>query len=103
MPRTFVAVECHLTSIFDLTDGALRRSLGVSKRRLLDCDWRAEMRASRVPITQELGRAVYLAGLEAMLVPSAADRDGQNLVVFIDNLKSGNSFNVLSPGKLPKA
>ena len=31
MPRAFVAIEFHLVSVLDLTDGEVRRSLGSSK------------------------------------------------------------------------
>lgn len=103
MPRTFVAFDFDLLSLLDLTDGAIRRSLGISEKRLLSCDWRAEMWAHRVPITQQFGRAVYLAGLEAILVNSAADLCGRNLVIFVDNLKHGSFLKILSAGTSPKA
>jgi RES domain-containing protein len=100
MPRTFVAIEFHLLSIFDLTDGALRRSLGVSERRLLNCDWRTEMRTQAPPVTQQLGRAVYLAGLEGILVRSAADFSGRNLAVFVDNLKQASYLKIVAADRL---
>lgn len=82
--------------MLDLTDGSLRRSLGVSEKRLLDCDWRAEVQAGAMPIPQELGRAVYLARLEAMLVRSAADASGRNLVAFVDNIKHESFLRVVA-------
>ena len=40
-------MEIDLASVLDLTEGAVRRSLGVSEKRLLECDWRAEGRPAR--------------------------------------------------------
>jgi RES domain-containing protein len=100
MPRTFVAIETQLSHVLDLTDGSLRRSLRVSERKLLDCDWRAEAAAGRIPITQQVGGLAASAGLEAILVRSAADHSGFNLVVFPENLRSTSRIEVVSPDKL---
>jgi len=97
MPRTFVAIAFSLAAVIDLTDGQLRQVLGVSEKRLLDCDWHA---AEKTPITQEVGRAVYNAGHEAILVPSAADRTGRNLVILVNNLCGTSSLEVISPERL---
>lgn len=86
MPRTFAAVEFNLRSVLDFTDGAIRRSLAVSEKRLMSCDWRTDMRAGGTPITQKLGAAASQVGLEAIVVRSVADRRGRNLVVFPENL-----------------
>ena len=97
MPRTFVAISFSLKSVLDLTDGQVRQMLGISDKRLLDCDWHA---AEETPITQSVGRAVYDADLEALLVRSAADRTGQNLVIFVGNLGRASSLEVISPEQL---
>ena len=103
MPRTFVAIAFHLVSVLDLTDGAVRRSLPVSKKRLLECDWRAGVQAGKTPLTQQIGRAVHRAGLEGLLVPSAADLGGWNLVVFVENLQSGSTLEVVAADRLSSA
>lgn len=100
MPRTFVAIEIHLSHILDLTDGNIRRSLRISEQKLLKCDWRAECAAGRTPITQEVGRLAALAGLEAILVHSAAGNSGSNLVVFLENLCSASRLEIVSPDRL---
>ncbi len=97
MPRTFVAMAFSLTSVIDLTDGELRQILRISENRLLDCDWHA---SETTPVTQEVGRAIYSAGLEAILVRSAADRTGRNLVIFVDNLCATSTLEVVSPERL---
>jgi len=100
MPRTFVAIEFSLTAVFDITVGKLRQSLGISEKRLLDCDWRAEVDAGRTPITQAVGDAAFQAGLEAILVRSAADSSGTNLVVFTSNLDASSALKIVSPDRL---
>jgi hypothetical protein len=52
------------------------------------------------PVTQQLGRAVYLAGLEGILVRSAADFSGRNLAVFADNLKQGSYLKIVAADRL---
>jgi hypothetical protein len=58
------------------------------------------LRRGRTPITQQVGAAAAVAGFEGILVRSAADRVGQNLVVFVDNLRSGSRLDVLAPDRL---
>jgi RES domain-containing protein len=85
MPRTFIAIEFTLKAVLDLTDGRNRQALAVSEKRLMTCDWRAEMRAGKTPLTQQVGLAAANAGLEGLLVRSAADSTGVNLIVFVEN------------------
>lgn len=96
MPRTFVAVEVNLQRVIDIREGAVRRRLQVSLHRMLDIDWRKSVREGREPIPQLLGRAAADAGIEALLVPSAADHSGQNLLVFPKNLLPGSGVRVLN-------
>lgn len=101
MPRTFVALEVQLARVIDLTAGAVRQRLRVSEQRMLEADWRREMAAGREPITQRLGRAGHATRLEGLLVRSAADRNGQNLLVFPDNLRARSRIEILDAGSLP--
>ena len=100
MPRVFVAIEFKLLAVLDLTDGGVRKSLGISESRMLNCDWRRESATGSDALTQSVGRAASEAGLEAILVASAAIDDGENLVVFVDNLHGGSHLKLVSPDKL---
>jgi RES domain-containing protein len=100
MPRTFVAIEFALEVVLDLTEGRNRQALAISESRLLACDWRADMRRGKTPLTQRVGAAAASTGFEAILVRSAADPAGRNLVIFIDNLRSSSRLGVLAPGEL---
>jgi RES domain-containing protein len=100
MPRTFVAIEFTLGAVLDLTVGRNRQALAVSQKRLLECDWRAERQRGAIPITQRIGGAAVDADFEAMLVPSAADPLGKNLVVFVDQLRAASCLVVVGSDRL---
>jgi RES domain-containing protein len=94
LPRLLVALQASLASLADLTEGSARRILGVSHRRLRSEPWRRAADAGREALTQAIGRAAFEAGLEALLVPSAANRAGANLVVFPERLRPGSRLDV---------
>lgn len=100
MPRTFVAISFSLKRVLDLTDGDIRRRLAVSQTRMIQTDWLAEMAAGTVPVTQLLGQAAAEIGLEGLLVPSAADPGGRNIVAFPRNFRTPRAAVVLAPNKL---
>jgi RES domain-containing protein len=100
MPRTFVALEVVLSEVLDLTVGENRRLLGVSKKKMTDADWRAEMCNGIVPITNQIAQAAFDTGLEGLLVPSAATSGATNLVCFVKNLLPSSRLAVLSPEEL---
>lgn len=102
MPRTFVAIEVALSSVLDFRDGKLRQQLRVSEKQMLEVDWRREVYAGREPITQRLGRAAHTVGLEGLVVPSAADPGGHNLLIFPDHVGGGSVVRLLNPNKLGK-
>ncbi len=104
MPRVIVALEAKLQRVLDLTDGSVRRVLGVSERRMLDEPWREEQKKGREALTQAIGRLAYEANLEALLVPSAARRGGENLIVFPANLDAPrSSLHIMNKEELPRA
>jgi len=100
MPRTFAAISFSLEIVLDLTCGDIRRRLAISENRMLQSDWRADNRSGNVAITQLLGQAAAEIGLEGLLVPSAAQRCGQNIVAFPRNFKTRSAVVVLAPENL---
>ncbi len=100
MPRTFVAISFNLKRVLDLTDGDIRRRLAVSRKRMLQTNWRAEMNAGNVPLTQLLGQAASESGLDGLLVPSNAEPTGRNIVAFPKNFKTAGAVVVLAPEEL---
>ena len=91
MPRMFVALSFNLGRVLDLLEGDIRQRLVLSKKRMMQTDWRSEMHAGREPITQMLGRAAAAVGLEGIVVPSSAGPQGFNIVAFPSSFL-GKSF-----------
>jgi RES domain-containing protein len=103
MPRTFVAIKVKLHMLLDLRDGDVRRRLQMSEDRILGVDWRAEMHAGHEPITHPLARAVHAGPWEGLIVPSSADRNGHNLLIFPDKLGPNSTMTVANADRLRPA
>lgn len=100
MTRTFFAFEATLACVVNLTDGQVRRRLGVALRDLLDCDWRAERDAGREALTQATGRAAAEAGVVALIVPSAAEPSGVNLAIYPPAFDPGDELRALTADRI---
>ena len=100
MPYVQAAIEVSLRVALDLTDGAVRRSLGVSRARMLDNTWREPKPGES--LSQAIGRVAYESGIEGLLVPSSADLRGTNLIVFPGNLNPpGSWLRIVNRDRLP--
>jgi len=99
LPRVLVALSLKATRVLDLRDGEVRKALILSENTIRKLDWRAENQKGAEAVTQAWGHAFAQAGFEAAIVPSAADSDGANVLVFTDNLAGGSKFTVVSEVK----
>ena len=97
LPRTTVGIAVRLDRVLNLTDDGILNRLNITQADLLRPGWRAVQRSGREAFTQRLGRLAREAGFQALLVPSAAQRGGKNLIVFTDNVPDG----ALRPINLP--
>ena len=70
------AIALRLSRVVDLTDKVLLTGAGIAWEQLI------ELRHSA---TQEIGLRAWENGVEALLVPSAAEPAERNLAVFLDN------------------
>lgn len=77
-----MAIEARLDRVLDLSDVAVRRSLGVTLEELASEDWRKLLNAHRESFSQALGRAVAEAGGHGLLARSAAVSRGLNVAIF---------------------
>lgn len=98
MPRLFVAVEVKVSLVLDLREGAVRRSLRISKEGLIGEDWR-RLPSGGESRTQAVARAAIAAGFEGLFAPSAASADAETFVVFVDHLKKGSRVVVAAGGE----
>ena len=100
MPRTFVAIALKLQCVVDLMESSVRQRLHVSKDTMVAIDWRKDVKAGLLPITQMIGQAAFDAGVEALIVPSAVQSDAFNVLVFPANLKKGSRIQILNVDSL---
>lgn len=78
LPRDIVTIEVSLHKVLDLTDPAILRALKFNLDELTEDTYKH---------TFDLARAVFQAGIEGIVDPSAIGR-GKNLVVYSENLSS---------------
>jgi RES domain-containing protein len=102
MPRTISAIVVSLRRIGDLNDGLVRRKLGVSYAHMLQEEWWSRQSLGKEALTQCIGRSAFEAGLEGLLVPSAAMVGGRGLVWFPDNLHAESTLHIVNPDDLPE-
>lgn len=92
MPKVFVGIKISISQSLDLTAIDVERVFGFSMSELLQEDWKLQQEGNVESRGQSIGRAVFALGIEALRVPSAADKGGQNIVVFPDVLQSGSAI-----------
>jgi RES domain-containing protein len=98
LPRTIVAVDVTLSRVLDLTDGTVRKTIGISATRMRGDDWRSLNRKGLESLTQALGRVAYEVALEGLIVP-ACDA-GKNVAVFPGNLRSTSKLAIRNAKQL---
>jgi RES domain-containing protein len=97
MPRVLTALEIEVQALADLTCPRARQALRFSKRRMRSEPWRRATEEGREAVTQAIGRAAFEQGLEGLLVFSAPDPAGRNLVLFPERLRPGSRLRVRRP------
>jgi RES domain-containing protein len=102
LPRILASVRIVLQRVLDLTNSVTRKHLGLTRDALLNEDWRGANSRGDEALTQAIGRLAWEAEWEGLLVPSAADHDGVNLVIFPSNLTPPDSYVLaINRGQLP--
>jgi filamentous hemagglutinin len=92
LPRVLVSIRVNLGRVLNLTEQRVARALGVSRARLTGEDWRASNVRGEEALTQAIGRLAWQAEWEGLLVPSAQDPGGVNLIIFPGNLVPPASY-----------
>jgi RES domain-containing protein len=101
LPLVLSALEVDLQPVLDFTDGRVRRILRVSRDRMLAEPWWSLQDQGREALTQALGRLAREYGFVALLVPSAARRQGTNVVVYPDRITANHRLAIVNPERLP--
>ena len=100
-PRVIVGVKLKLRRLLDLTDARVRRRLGFRLDELMEEDWHSIQCAGDESWTQAIGRGCRSAGFEGLIVHSARNRRGKNVVAFPDKLDKGSVIELLAKEELP--
>ncbi|QDT80941.1 RES domain protein [Gimesia maris] len=100
-PRVIAGFEFKVKSLLDLTDASIRRKLGFSLTELLEEDWQAIQDQGEESWTQAIGRGAYRSGFQGLLVQSARDRQGQNVVIYPDSIVSPSYIKLIAEDDLP--
>lgn len=100
-PRVMAGAKLKLRRLLDLTDATVRRKLGFRLDELTEEDWRAIQSAGEESWSQAIGRGCRSAGFEGLIVPSARNRRGKNVVVFPDKLDTRSSVELMAKEELP--
>lgn len=81
-PQTRIVFKVHFHRMLDLTNYGTVRALGMRKYHLTHTDWEKEQTSGREALTQAIARAVFENEGEGLIVPSARDPGGVNVVFF---------------------
>lgn len=99
--QLIVAMHWQLQAVVNLTTPAVLEDLGVKKSDILACDWDAEQKAGKEPVTQAIARAAFENFAEGLVVPSARHRGGVNLVYYPAHRRDGTMIQTLDEENIP--
>jgi RES domain-containing protein len=98
LPRVLVCLGIEVQKSLDLTNGSVRQSARLARRRMVDEQWWSENQSGREAWTQAIGRAAAEIGFEAIIAPSHADpKTGTNVIVFPENLGVTSRWAIITP------
>jgi RES domain-containing protein len=101
LPLVLTALEVDLTHVLDLTDGPVRKRLGLSRNRMRSEPWFTIQNQGQEALTQAVGRLARDHGFTALLVPSAVRVSAANIVIFPDRLEATDRLSIINPDRLP--
>lgn len=101
LPLVVTALEVDLEPLLDLTEGRVRRTLRISRKRMLAEPWWRRQDQGQEALTQAIGRLARDNAFVGLLVPSAASPHGVNVVIFPDRLTASNRLAIVNPERLP--
>ncbi|TXT36017.1 MAG: hypothetical protein FD138_1123 [Planctomycetota bacterium] len=102
-PVVFAHIDIRLQRFLDLRSAPVQDTLVLSRQQMIDTDWDEENEHGREAITQAVSRLARERDIEALLVPSAVSGAGSNtnVLVFMDRLLPGSSWEIVNPSALP--
>jgi len=100
-PRVLVELQANLERVADLTklDDHLSWP-GIDE--LLTENWEQLNAGGKETLSQAFGRALFDLGFSGLLVPSARDRRGRNLIWFPENLRGNEKIRIIGRDELER-
>ena len=95
-PRVTAGADGSLVKALDVTDASVRRTLGFHREELGEEDWRSLQASGDESWPQSLRCGCYEAGFGGILVPSARNTKGENIVVFTKNLSKSSKLRMIA-------
>lgn len=89
--RIYVCISLKLSRVLDLTLAANLKRLKLAGKHLRAEDWRKIQANGLESLTQCIGRAAFVAGVEALLLKSASVKGGINIAYFPENRLPGST------------
>ncbi|MCE2800586.1 MAG: RES domain-containing protein [Planctomycetaceae bacterium] len=99
-PRVMAGADVVLNKILDITNPSIRRVLGFSLEELVNEDWRGIQTGGDESWTQAIGRGCVRSGFEGILVPSARNARGKNMVLFPQNFTAACKLQIIAANDL---
>jgi len=95
-PRVMAGAEVVLSKVLDITDTSIQRELGFTREGLVSEDWRGIQAGGDESWTQAIGRGCVRSGFEGILVPSARNPKGMNIVLFPQNFTAASKLQIIA-------
>ena len=96
-PKVIVLVRVEIEKALDLAESVQLIDYPFSLDILLNEDWRTSMNNGIESNSQTLGRVIYNAGFQGVLLPSSRSPGGTNLMVFPGKLTKKSVLKVINP------
>ncbi len=96
-----VGMHWKFQAMVDLTAAATLRSLKLTNREIVNCEWETEQAAGQEPVTQAIARAAFENLAEGLIVPSARRKGGVNIVFYPNHLRDNTLIQTLDEHNIP--
>ncbi len=100
-PQIIVGMKWELQKVLNLMDPVILTALNLTHAKLTLCDWEGEQMAGKEALTQALGRAAFENLAEGLVVPSARQAGGINMVYYPSNRLDGSVIQTSNESEIP--
>lgn len=96
LPVIVKAIEVKFHVTLNIAEAAVMKALDRNIHELTQQRWQDEQNLGREALTQAIGRAAFMTGIEGIFVPTDYGAEKEcNLIIFPGNLKPASAIKVL--------